>query len=184
MLKNEDDPRLESILQDALAGLRAMNKTMDRMPEGCSAEVYFRKVRPYIFGFDNIVYEGCFQNAPQTYRGETGAQSSIIPAVLMALGIRHKDSLLTKHLDDMRNYMPAPHRQFIAEQVSVRDQVVRLAGKGGRAGKRSRNCTTLAWPKSSRFDRVISSMPSITSRKRSTILSPPAAPPTFRGCGS
>ena len=45
------------------------------MPEGCSAEVYFKKVRPYIFGFTDIVYEGCFGDVPQSYRGETGAQS-------------------------------------------------------------------------------------------------------------
>ena len=135
-LKNEEDARLETILQDALAGLKAMNRTMDRMPEGCSPEVYFRKVRPYIFGFDNIVYEGCFaRTLRRCYRGETGAQSSIVPSVLSAMGIRHKDSLLTKHLDDMRNYMPAPHREFIASQGSVRDQVVTLVGTRGQTLK-------------------------------------------------
>jgi indoleamine 2,3-dioxygenase len=135
VLKYDEDPRQETLLREALDGLRAMNKTMDRMPEGCSPEVYFRKVRPYIFGFDKLVYEGCFENTPQSYRGETGAQSSIVPAVLMALGIHHKDSLLTKHLDDMRHYMPAPHRQFIAEQPSVRDDIIRLADKDGARGR-------------------------------------------------
>jgi indoleamine 2,3-dioxygenase len=84
-------------------------------------------VRPYIFGFNDIVYEGCFNNAPQNFRGETGAQSSIVPTMLMALGIRHKSSLLTQHLEDMRNYMPAPHRRFIEEQASVRDFAERAA---------------------------------------------------------
>ena len=73
---------------------------------------------------NDVVYEGCFGDAPQSYRGETGAQSSIVPTMLMALGIRHKNSLLTKHLEDMQTYMPTPHRQFIRAQVSVRDFVV------------------------------------------------------------
>ena len=89
---------------------------MNRMPEGCSADVYFKKVRPYIFGFTNIIYEGCFDNAPQNYRGETGAQSSIVPTMLRAFGIEHKNSMLTQHLEDMLTYMPAPHREFIRAQ--------------------------------------------------------------------
>ena len=43
--------------------------------------------------------------------------------MLVFLGIRHKDSLLTRHLEDMRNYMPGPHRDFIAGLTSVRDNV-------------------------------------------------------------
>jgi indoleamine 2,3-dioxygenase len=114
-------------LEATAASLHAMNQTLNRMPEQCSPDVYFRKVRPYIFGFNDIVYEGCFKETPQTYRGETGAQSSIIPTMLMALGLTHKDSLLTRHLEDMRKYMPAPHREFIRTQTCVRDEVLRLA---------------------------------------------------------
>src|ERR1019366_6093236 len=110
------------------ASMHQANETLNRMPEQCSPDVYFRKVRPYIFGFDNIIYEGCFDDNPQSYRGETGAQSSIVPTMLMALGIQHKNSLLTKHLEDMQNYMPVPHRQFIRETVSVRDFVIRHGG--------------------------------------------------------
>jgi indoleamine 2,3-dioxygenase len=136
-LARGDEPATESLMDQALAGLRAMNRTLNRMPEGCSPEVYFRKVRPYIFGFTDVVYEGC-GDGPRTYRGETGAQSSIIPTVLSALGIRHQSSLLTQHLADMRDYMPAPHRRFIEEQPSIREDVVRLARDGGPHGRRLR----------------------------------------------
>ena len=125
-----DDPAaMETLLERTAGSLQAMNRTLARMPEGCSPEVYFRKVRPYIFGFTDIIYEGCFGDVPQSYRGETGAQSSIVPTMLMALGIRHKNSLLTKHLEDMQTYMPTPHRQFIADAVSCRDFVVRVGSK-------------------------------------------------------
>ena len=59
-------------------------------------------------------------------------------AMLMALGIRHKNSLLTQHLEDMRNYMPAPHRQFIRAQASVREFVLRACTGSGAAVARLR----------------------------------------------
>src|SRR5207247_235586 len=126
IMDRDDGAGLEAVLEATRASLNAMNQTMLRMPEGCRPEVYFRKVRPYIFGFTNVVYEGCADTSPRTYRGETGAQSSIVPTMLAALGVRHKDSLLTTHLEDMRQYMPAPHREFIREQRSVRDYVARF----------------------------------------------------------
>ena len=50
-----------------------------------------------------------------------------MPTLLAALGVRHRDSLLTTHLDDMRKYMPPAHRKFILDRVSVRDFVVQHA---------------------------------------------------------
>jgi indoleamine 2,3-dioxygenase len=124
-LERHDQAGLEQLLTSIQGSLQAMNRTMERVPERCSPEVYFRKVRPYIFGFTDVVYEGCFDNQPQSYRGETGAQSSIVPSMLAALGIRHQDSLLTKHLNDMRGYMPPPHRRFIESVADVRPAVLR-----------------------------------------------------------
>jgi indoleamine 2,3-dioxygenase len=133
-----DSAAVESSLEGLAASLAEMNRTMDRMPEHCRPEVYFRKVRPYIFGFTGVIYEGCFQDAAQTFRGETGAQSSIIPTLLLGLGIRHKSSLLTAHLEDMRNYMPPAHRDFVQAQVSVRDHIVAAARQGDAQGRRLR----------------------------------------------
>jgi indoleamine 2,3-dioxygenase len=124
-IERSDATGMKGELELTAISLHGMNQTMNRMPERCSADVYFRKVRPYIFGFNNIIYEGCFNNVPQNYRGETGAQSSIVPTMLMALGIRHKNSMLTQHLEDMQNYMPKPHRDFIRSQPSVREFVVK-----------------------------------------------------------
>ena len=128
VLARNDVPAMQTLLETVNVSLHQMNQTMNRMPEGCSADVYFKKVRPYIFGFDNIVYEGCFNNSPQSYRGETGAQSSIVPTMLKALGIQHQNSMLTQHLEDMQKYMPAPHREFIRAQPSVREFVVAHRG--------------------------------------------------------
>jgi indoleamine 2,3-dioxygenase len=48
------------------------------------------------------------------FRGETGAQSSIMPLLVAFMKIPHQQSMLTDHLSDMRNYMPAEHRHLIA----------------------------------------------------------------------
>jgi indoleamine 2,3-dioxygenase len=47
------------------------------------------------------------------YRGETGAQSSMMPTLIALMKIPHQTSLLTEHLADMRRFMPAEHRQVI-----------------------------------------------------------------------
>lgn len=115
---------VEKLLQDICDGLTAMNQTLNRMPESCSPDNYYNKVRPYIFGFENVIYEDCFDNQPQTFRGETGAQSSIIPLLITALGIEHQSSVLTTHLNDMRKYMPPIHRVLIVDLTDECDKRV------------------------------------------------------------
>lgn len=129
-LKGKDE-EIPVMLNDFYAGLCGMYDTLCRMPEECSTDVYYSQVRPYIFSYEDIVYEDVHER-PVTYRGETGAQSSCIPAVQQALGIKHKDSLLTKHLADMRKYMPLEHRIWldsVGRAVSFRDHAVRLGLK-------------------------------------------------------
>ena len=118
-------PPLE-VLKSVHDSLINMNQTMNRMPENCSEDFYFKAVRPFIFSFENIVYDGCFENKPQTFRGETGAQSAIVPSLIAALGIKHGDTMLTKHLEVMREYMPIQHRKFISDLETMRDNNLSL----------------------------------------------------------
>lgn len=96
-----------------------------RIPEHMSPDVYFRTFRPYIRFFDKVVYEGksrfCF-----SFRGETGAQSSVIPLLVAFFKIPHEPNALTRHVDDMRQYMPCLHRAFlqrVESMPSVKDHV-------------------------------------------------------------
>lgn len=129
------DPRaLERALCEVSNSLRAMIKTFHRMPEGCDSNVYYYRVRPYIFGFTDVVYEGVdgFNGQPQSFRGQTGAQSSIVPALVSALGLQHEQSGLTQHLEVMRDYMPQAHREFIRRMgtSNIRQAVLNHAGDG------------------------------------------------------
>ena len=134
--KKENDVNNIVVANDVLTkifvSLAKMNKTMAKMPDECSPDNYFRWVRPYIFSFKDMIYEGCFGNRPTTCRGETGAQSSIVPAFLAALEIQHQDSLLTHHLMEMRDYMPAPHRKFL-EDLLIQTTSNSVEGVGLRA---------------------------------------------------
>jgi len=89
-----------------------------RIPEKMDPHLYFKTFRPYIRFFENVVYEGV-ESAPMSYRGETGAQSSIQPTLVAFLKIPHQESVLTNHLLDMRQFMPAEHRALIAEVESL-----------------------------------------------------------------
>ncbi len=124
---NDDVDALADALLMVAASVCQMIETFHRMPEGCDSDVYYFKVRPYIFGFNDVIYEGAFGNQPQTFRGQTGAQSSIVPALVAALGLQHETTGLTQHLDVMKAYMPKPHREFIESMhaAPIRDAVLR-----------------------------------------------------------
>ncbi len=87
-------------------------KVLQRIPEKMDPKLYYRTFRPYIRFFENVVYEGV-ERAPMEFRGETGAQSSIMPTLVAFMKIPHRPSALTNHLADMRRYMPRQHRELI-----------------------------------------------------------------------
>jgi indoleamine 2,3-dioxygenase len=103
-----------------ISSLRKVNSIFSRMPEKCDPYVYYHRVRPFIFGTkdnpdlkEGLTYKNQFNNKPQFFRGETGAQSSIMPFLDGALGIYHTEDHLRHYLNEMRDYMPPKHRRSI-----------------------------------------------------------------------
>lgn len=111
----------------------AMNGHFDRMPERCDPYIYYQRVRPYIHGWknnpampDGLVYEGVekFGGKPQSYRGQTGSQSSIVPAMDALFQVSHENDPLREFLDELHAYRPPAHRKFIEalrEESRLRD---------------------------------------------------------------
>src|SRR5262249_11468430 len=53
------------------------------------------------------------QGQPQAFRGQTGSQSSIVPAMDALLGIGHAADPMRTFLDELHEYRPPAHRRFI-----------------------------------------------------------------------
>lgn len=107
-----------------------MCSTLLRMREGCDPYIYYNRVRPYIHGWkdapalpEGIRYDGVddYHGERQRFRGETGAQSSIIPSLDAGLGVTHSEDMLTHYLLEMRQYMPLKHRAFIKAMEESKD---------------------------------------------------------------
>lgn len=76
---------------------------------------------PWIFGWKNsedhpngVIFTGV-QLEPTKLRGETGAQSTIIPSLDLMLGITHKEDMLRAFLVELEAYRPAQHRSFLRQ---------------------------------------------------------------------
>ncbi|NBO16903.1 MAG: hypothetical protein EBV11_04225, partial [Actinobacteria bacterium] len=137
-----DADQIEAALTKLRNALASMYQVLGRMPERCDPYIYFHRVRPYIFGWrnnpslpDGVVYEGVneYKGVGQKFRGETGAQSAIIPAMDGVLGIEHERDELREYLMEMRTYMPPKHVAFI-EAVEAGPSVRNFVTTAKRAG--------------------------------------------------
>jgi indoleamine 2,3-dioxygenase len=112
-LASGDRETASTAVAAAARTLWAQVETLRRIPEKMDPALYYKTFRPYIRFFEGVVYEGV-DSAPLNFRGETGAQSSVIPLVVAFFKIPHKPSMLTDHLADMRRFMPREHRALLA----------------------------------------------------------------------
>ncbi len=130
--ENGGDPAdAEHLLLEMHAAWERIYAHFSRMPERCDPYVYFHRVRPYIHGWANnpalpggLVYLGVekYAGKPQAFRGQTGSQSSIVPAMDALFQVRHSDDPLKSFLDELHLYRPIQHRRFI-EDLAARSRL-------------------------------------------------------------
>lgn len=94
-------------LENIKAAWANINTTMSRMPEACDPYIYYSRVRPYLHGWksnpalpEGLIYEGveAYGGKPQQFRGETGAQSAIVPTMDALFNIAHERDPLWEYL--------------------------------------------------------------------------------------
>lgn len=110
---------LSRALRDYSAGLTAIYDQFREMWRVCNTKSYLN-FRTFIMGplgnkemFPHgITYEGV-DPEPRYYRGETGAQDSIIPTTDNFLEIHYPKNKLTAYLEDLRDYRPKDHRAYL-----------------------------------------------------------------------
>ena len=122
-LDKRDIDGVNAALVETASAVRAQVAVLQRLPERMDPSLYHHTFRPYIRFFENVIYEGV-SRGPMNFRGETGAQSSVMPALVAFMKIPHRPSALTDHLADMRRLMPHRHAELISEieaMPSIRD---------------------------------------------------------------
>ncbi len=103
--------------------LAEITQTLASIYDKCDPHIYYKRVRPYIFGWkenptlpNGLIYEGVteWNNEPQKFRGESGAQSAIIPTMDALFGVTFDSSSpFAQHLSELRSYMPVKHQAFV-----------------------------------------------------------------------
>ncbi|KKP04617.1 indoleamine 2,3-dioxygenase [Trichoderma harzianum] len=123
--------------------LTDLTNILQRMHESCDPVIFYNRIRPFLAGSKNmgeaglpfgVIYDdGTGNDKYRQYSGGSNAQSSLIQFFDIALGIQHRPTgekrdassesdsrgRSAKHnfIQEMRNYMPGPHAQFL-EDVS------------------------------------------------------------------
>ncbi|KAK3403076.1 indoleamine 2,3-dioxygenase gamma type [Sordaria brevicollis] len=120
-------------LSEMLTALKKVCATMETMWSRSKPNDY-TSFRTFIFGIksqsmfpNGVVYEGLSEDGdkPLSFRGESGANDSIIPLMDNLLQIPMPDTPLTKILEDFRAYRPSNHRAFL-EWVRTKSEEAEL----------------------------------------------------------
>ncbi|MGN6374631.1 MAG: indoleamine 2,3-dioxygenase [Sphingomonas sp.] len=131
---------VEAMLHDMVAVWRSIAGIFDRMTERCDPVFYFNRIRPYLNGWkDNpaipqgMIYEGVARYAEQpiAMRGQTGSQSSIVPAMDALFAIAHGHDEMRVFLNELHQYRPPHHRAFIEDLAATSGLRAYARAEGG-----------------------------------------------------
>lgn len=114
----------KAAFQTMLTAMTKIEAAMENMWSHSLPKDYI-SYRTFIFGItsqsmfpNGVVYEGENGDKPLYFRGESGANDSIIPLLDHICQIPMPKNPLTDILVDFRNYRPKPHRTFLAYVMS------------------------------------------------------------------
>ncbi|KAK9466396.1 Indoleamine 2,3-dioxygenase [Lipomyces arxii] len=157
---------------DVVVALHLLAESIDglipdlaRLPEQCDPHTFYYRIRPFLAGSKNMADAGLprgvkygYENYYRQYSGGSNAQSSLIQALDIGLGVVHRptssgspfnsrsgsptsaNGSSNNFIHDMRKYMPGPHRRFLEQLetcANIREYV--------REHKSSSSALTLAY---------------------------------------
>ncbi|KAK6587511.1 hypothetical protein PZA11_000801 [Diplocarpon coronariae] len=132
-VRANDSAVVAAALVNFSLNIREIGNILERMDEHCSPKVFYDDIRPFLAGTKNmelaglprgVFYEeGEGRGEWRQYSGGSNAQSSLIQFFDIVLGVEHTLTKGSKarnsFLQDMRNYMPGSHRDFLKKMESV-----------------------------------------------------------------
>lgn len=146
--RRDDRAVVINCLQELAQCITEITVIMQRLFEHCDPHVFYHKVRPFLAGSKNmgdaglprgVMFDTGVEAATPEFRqygGGSNAQSSLIQFFDIVLGVEHRptgvgqtraqsdsEGLAPKprhnFIQEMRQYMPAPHRRFLEHVDSV-----------------------------------------------------------------
>lgn len=118
-------------LSEIVTSMKKINAVMETM-WGKSRPRDYTSFRTFIFGItaqsmfpNGVIYEGLYDNKPMSFRGESGANDSMVPLMDNFLQMPMPDTPLTAILNDFREYRPSNHKTFL-QYVKGRSQELDL----------------------------------------------------------
>ncbi|KAF5630183.1 acetyl synthetase [Fusarium sp. NRRL 25303] len=131
-----NEKQLTAYLFEARITIDSMTSILPQLYDRCSPSFFYNTLRPFIEGTQDlksaglphgVFFESKNGGSYQKFRGPSDAQSSLFCFIDIALGIDHNDN---SFLTEMRQYMPAPHRDFLARvevMANIRHSVAATA---------------------------------------------------------
>lgn len=133
-VREKNEKTLLKSLEEIAQGIDQLGSLLMRMEEMCDPHVFYYRIRPYLAGWRNMADAGLPKGVKygldgqyQQYAGGSNAQSSLIQALDILLGVEHfsmgqkpsqGNSMSAKSgsnpfINEMRKYMPLEHREFL-----------------------------------------------------------------------
>ncbi|XP_028743653.1 indoleamine 2,3-dioxygenase 1 isoform X1 [Peromyscus leucopus] len=134
-VQHQDQEALGKALGDIAASLEAAKEYFKRMRDFVDPDQFFNVLRIYLSGWkgnpklaEGLLYEGVW-DTPKKFSGGSAGQSSIFQCLDVLLGIEHSsgEGSPAEFLQEMREYMPPAHRNFLCSLESgpsVREFVI------------------------------------------------------------
>eukprot|EP00730_Choanoeca_flexa_P019259 TRINITY_DN9403_c0_g1_i1.p1 TRINITY_DN9403_c0_g1~~TRINITY_DN9403_c0_g1_i1.p1 ORF type:complete len:411 (+),score=90.63 TRINITY_DN9403_c0_g1_i1:179-1234(+) len=134
---NHKEPQgVVKALETISATLVKCRAIMKRMHERLSPDVFYNDIRPFLSGWKNstllpngVVYEGV-QDEPMELFGASAGQSALIASFDVFFGAVHgtleEQRKRSHYLDQMRDYIPKQHRDFLADLSKARAPVAKM----------------------------------------------------------
>lgn len=145
-VRRNDSHTVVQALRSFAERLDELGTLLERMYESCDPHVFYHRIRPFLAGSKNMADaglpegvmfdDGTGEQPYVQFSGGSNAQSSIIQFFDVVLGVEHRptgekrtdtqpsDSGAVQSpphgfIQDMRRYMPGPHRRFLERMQEV-----------------------------------------------------------------
>lgn len=139
-VRDDDMAKVTECLQYLAESIDMLGSVLMRMEEMCDPHCFYYRIRPYLAGWKNMADAGLpnglkygSEDKYRSYAGGSNAQSSLIQTLDIMLGVSHSptgqrpskgegvsvESGANNFMNEMRDYMPGPHRRFLEHLAIV-----------------------------------------------------------------